>query len=90
MDAFAQPSVSSNSESPSVSRAWKRSSGRYVFVNPDDGQRVGVGAVGHVLLLPGLDDAGQDNAGRAVGEEDGYFTPARAAGCRRQRWHGAR
>ena len=31
-----------------------------------------VRAVGHVLLLPGLSIAGQENAGPAVAQEDGY------------------
>jgi hypothetical protein len=31
-----------------------------------------VRAVGHVLLLPGLSIAGQENAGSAVAQEDGY------------------
>ncbi len=30
-----------------------------------------MGAVGHVLLLPNLGVADQEDAGRAVGEEDG-------------------
>lgn len=40
-----------------------------VLVNPDDGQGPGVGAADHVLLLPRLGVTGQEDAGRAVGQE---------------------
>jgi hypothetical protein len=42
-----------------------------VLVNPDDHSRPRVAAVRHVLFLPRFGIAGQEDASRTIGEEDG-------------------
>jgi hypothetical protein len=42
------------------------------FRNVGDRLRPRVGAAGHVLLLPGLGVAGEQDAGRALGQEDSH------------------
>jgi hypothetical protein len=44
----------------------------FVLSNPDNRLRPRVGAFRHVLLLPSFSVAGQEDAGRAVAQEDGY------------------
>ena len=63
--------ASSTRASLPVSSARKHSSDCFVVSTPDDGQGPDVGTVHHVLLLPRLGIAGQQDARRAVAQEDG-------------------
>jgi hypothetical protein len=58
--------------SPFFSRARNLGAGCFAVPNPDDRQWPRVGTVGHVFLFVRLGVAGEQDARRAVGKEDGH------------------
>src|SRR5215218_10175085 len=65
-------SANSTSEVSSVRRARNRRSEDFVLSNLDDRQGTGIRTVSHVLLLVRLGVPSQQDAGRAVGQQDGH------------------